>query len=95
MIGVAVDSASSKGIAIIKKTGKVALLEEEIKSSKFQQFCKYLQKPQWENFKIVTDLSKTLPSPCCKPEIRQTFAKNFKRSKKCKFEELGGVVFRS
>lgn len=36
-IGVAVDSASTKGIAIIKKTGKVALLEDEIKNSMFIQ----------------------------------------------------------
>ncbi|CAH1981786.1 unnamed protein product [Acanthoscelides obtectus] len=31
--GVAVDAANSKDIAIIKKTGKVALLEEAIKNS--------------------------------------------------------------
>lgn len=33
--GIAVDSATSNEITIIKKTGKVALLEKEIHTSKF------------------------------------------------------------
>lgn len=36
ILGVAVDTAAGKDIAIIKKTGKVALLEEEIKNRKYK-----------------------------------------------------------
>lgn len=37
-VGVAIDSADKKDVAVIKKKGKVLLLEQEIKESKIGLF---------------------------------------------------------